>query len=179
MKKIRILLIIGLIAVAWTQSYAIIDIGAYGGYSFSGNLDAGVKNVTLGGPEYGFIAHFNSTVIPIILSVGMGPYYQSSMLKYTLDGSHDFNRKTLGIDFYAQLELPIIIHPFVRVAPTIWEEADSKKQYFNGYLFGGGIAVTIFPMLQIYGEYLYNRAWVMKAGDTTGHAVHLGLRLNI
>jgi len=184
MNRIRTLIVLlSLVAIIPATSYALVDIGAYGGYSFAGKLETTGEDVEPSGWEYGFIAHYNKTILPMILSFGFGAYYQKSALNYDLlNKDYDFDKQSAGIDAYLQLELPIIIHPYGRVSATAWEktggDADSNTEYFKSYSAGAGIAMTIFPLLQLYGEYLYNFGEV-DGKKTTGNSAHLGLRLNI
>lgn len=177
MKKIRIIiLILGIIAFIPASSYALFDIGAYGGYSFGGKVKTEGSDVEPSGWEYGFIGHYNMTIFPMLLSFGIGAYFQLSPLKLNDDSS--YSKKAVGLDGYLQLELPILVHPYVRFSAAIWEDVEGNAEYFKSYSLGGGLAFGIFGILQIYGEYLFNTA-IQDGNNAIGNAVHLGLRIKI
>ena len=82
-----------------------------------------------------------------------------------------------------------IVHPFIRVSVGVWEgytEQDyngvtfvsGDPNYFGSYLFGVGVAFTVFPLISIYGEYLYNTADV-DGDELKSNSFHIGLRLSI
>lgn len=171
----KILLLIVTLFVFNSSAFAIVDFGVYGGYSFAGNYSA--SGTSTSGPEYGVIGHYNDMVIPL-LSYGIGGYYQYTKLDYSLLGSdNSLTKNTLGLDLYFQLELPII-HPFVRASTSIFESIKSEKEFFKSYAFGGGLAFSVFPFIELTTDYMYTRS---KKGSETlkGHAIHLGARINI
>ena len=170
-------------------SFAIVDFGAYGGYTFAGKIDSPtVDDAETDGWQYGFIGHLNKSIIPMILSMGIGGFYQRSPLEYSDSGKdYDLTKTMYGIDAIALLELPILIHPYLRAGIAINEKikvdtpsgtyTDEKK--FNSYYFGLGAAFTVFPFIQIFGEYLYN--YSKQEHDSTLHSnsINIGARLNI
>jgi hypothetical protein len=190
MKKIRsIVLVVSILAFVPATSYALFDIGIYGGYTFAGEVQSdisGQQNPEPTGLSYGAIAHFNTPIFPL-LRLGIGLYTENSDLEFSIASEdYEFTRKTVGVDLYLQLDIPLVpLHPYAKFASGIWEEvggdlvAKDETEYFNTYRTGLGAALTFFPMLQIFAEYqfLYTR----QVGDdtATGHGVALGLRLNI
>ncbi len=190
MKKIRsIVLVVSILAFVPASSYALFDIGIYGGYTFAGEIKSdisGQSNPEPTGLSYGAIGHFNTPIFPL-LRLGVGLYTENSNLDYSISSQdYEFTRKTVGLDLYLQLDIPLIpLHPYAKFASGIWEEvggdlvAKDETEYFSTYRTGVGAALTFFPMLQIFAEYqfLYTR----NIGDdkAVGHGVALGMRLNI
>ena len=172
-----------------TASFAIVDIGAYGGYTFAGKIDQpGIDNADTNGWQYGFIGHLNGSVIPMILSMGVGGFYQKSPLSYTVAGKDfDLTKTMYGVDAIAMLELPILIHPYVRAGIAINEKVEIKtpcctssdEKKFNSYYGGLGVALTVFPFVQVFGEYLYNYSNIENNGTLQSNSINIGARLNI
>ncbi|MGQ9842181.1 MAG: outer membrane beta-barrel protein [Spirochaetota bacterium] len=177
------------IALLPTASFAIVDVGGYGGYTFAGKIDnPTIDNADTNGWQYGFIGHLNGSVIPMILSMGLGGFYQKSPLSYTVAGKDfDITKTMYGVDAMAMLELPILIHPYVRVGLSINEKVEIKtplgtwsdEKKFNSYYFGLGAAFTVFPFVQVFGEYLYNYSKLEDDGKLQSNSINVGARLNI
>ncbi len=173
----KLVLLASFMLLSYTSAFAIADFGIYGGYSFAGSTSA--SDATISGPEYGVVAHYNSTIIPMVLSYGIGGYYQMANLTSTFSGfEKEYNKDTAGIDLYLQLELPIMIHPFAKASVAVYEKIEDEKEYFKSYAFGGGLAITVAPFVQLTGDYMYTTS---KSGNNTmnGHAAHLGARINL
>ncbi len=172
-----------------SASFAIVDLGVYGGYSFGGEIEVENETYDVMGPEYGFIGHLNGSVIPMILSLGIGGFYQKSTLQYEADNKdYDLDKTMYGLDAIAMLELPILIHPYLRGGIAINEKLDidisgvgseSYEKKFNSYYFGIGAAFTVFPMVQVFGEYLYNYSKQEEDAVLKTNSVHIGARVNI
>ncbi len=170
------------------SSYAIVDIGVYGGYAFAGKLETQNFSETTNGWEYGVLGHINHSFLGV-LELGIGGYAQWAPMKYSVGGKdYDIHKSTYGIDGIALLNLPVLpVMPFVRGGIGVYDKikvdlpvgtaTDSK--YFNNYYGGGGIAVSIFPLLQVFGEYLYTYSKQENNTTLKGNAVHLGARLDI
>ncbi len=187
-------LILALAAFVPATSYAIVDAGLYGGYSFSGKVDASsvATGKTTTGWEYGAIAHLNFDFLAIF-NVGIGAFYQNAPLKFDYAGETiKIDNVNIGPDVYLELDLPVIpIHPFVRGGVSAYNKTSidfpsslpakdvTAKKYFGSYYFGLGAALTIFPFIQIFGEYMYNYANQEKDVSLKTNAVHVGARLNI
>lgn len=153
---IRLLLITGgLIFFINSNSYAIVDVSAYGGYTFSGDAE-GVDYV---GIPYGLKVHYNTSLIPM-LEMGIGAYYQGTKIKLDLPSTDwDLDRQTLGLDFNLILSLPII-HPYGRFTYAFWDkvEADdvSDSKNFKAWGLGAGLELTTLPFFRIFAEYYYD-----------------------
>ncbi|MEW6525771.1 MAG: outer membrane beta-barrel protein [Spirochaetota bacterium] len=172
-----------------TASFAIVDFGMYGGYTFAGKIDSpDISNADTNGWQYGFIGHLNGSVIPMVLSMGIGGFYQKSPLSYTVAGKDfDLTKTMYGIDAIVMLELPILIHPYARAGIAINEKVEIKtplgtwsdEKKFNSYYGGIGAAFTVFPFVQIFGEYLYNYSKLEDDGKLKSNSINIGARLNI
>ncbi len=190
----RILVVATIVLMIPASGFAIVDFGAYGGYYFAGELDLGDfsdRKPGTAGWEYGFLGHLNGGV-PMLFSVGLGGFWQRSPLQYEAAGtSYDAKKTTYGLDIIAQLELPIIIHPYVRAGIAIKEKLEieyeiagstytkSNEEYFKSYYFGLGAGFTVFPMVQLFGEYLFTRSKQENGVELQGSAVHVGAKISI
>jgi hypothetical protein len=183
----KIMLLACLILAVPASSFALVDVGAYGGYSFAGELKTDSGTVDTSGFLYGFNAHVNFDML-VFFQLGIGGFYQKSEFDYDMTGGGDssYDKTVVGVDLYAMLNIPMLpISPYVTFNSGIWEKVDDKyarasTDYFQTYSVGGGVALTILPIpaimsLSIFGEYLYN--FGKDAGnDATGHQVRLGVR---
>jgi len=191
----RVLVVAAIVLMIPASGFAIVDFGAYGGYYFAGELDLGDfvdKTPGTAGWEYGFLGHLNGGV-PLLFNVGLGGFWQRSPLKYDLGGnSYNAKKTTYGIDIIAELELPIIIHPFARAGIAIKEKLEveynvsgvgkvtkTNEEYFKSYYLGIGAGITVFPMIRLFGEYLFTRSKQENGVELQGSAVHVGAKLSI
>ncbi len=194
MKKLSFLVLaLGIFAFIPTKSYALFDINAYAGTTFAGDYESADYdyNVQDWGYEYGFSMHYTGSVLPILLSYGIGPYIQYNNIATGVDGfseDADLKRTTIGLDFYLMANIAIV-HPFVRVSVALWEGLreetvdgevlfEEDSDYFKSYLFGIGVGVNVFPLVMIYAEYLYNTA-TLNGDDIQSNSIHLGVRVGI
>ena len=175
---IKILLIAGgVIFFVNTNSYAIVDISAYGGYTFSGTVDGGDDFKAV---QYGAKAHYNTSIIPL-LEMGLGLYYQQSKIKYENSFSFDVDatRQSIGLDLNLILALPII-HPYGRFTYAFWDmiEADSHedKENFKAWGAGLGVEFTVIPFFRIFGEYMYDVT--DHSGKSKSNMVNLGVKFD-
>ena len=169
------------------SGYALLDVGVYGGYSFAVDIETEENSHRKSGPEFGAFAHYN-TGLPLMLTFGIGPFYQKTDLSYDLlDSEYDATRSMLGLDVYLQLELPIIVHPYVRggIAVKEWLKLETpsgsstKSAYFKSYYGGLGLAFKVFPLVSFFGEYLYTRSNQEDSVVVKGSAVHAGAKLTL
>lgn len=155
---IRVLLLTcGLIFIINSNSYAIVDVSAFGGFTFSGDAE-GTDYV---GVPYGLKAHYNASLIPMI-EMGLGAYYQGAKIKLDVPSTDwDLNRQTIGFDFNLILSLPII-HPYGRFTYAIWDKFSgngiSDTEKFKGWGLGAGLELTAVPFFRIFAEYYYDVA---------------------
>ena len=188
MKKTRI--IVALLAVLMfipVSSYAIVDFGVYGGYSFA-NLDDEASQVDMNGWEWGMLGHIN-TGLPMLFSVGLGAFYQRTNSEFDLGGTtYDAERIMWGVDIMATLELPIFIHPYLRMGIAVNEEfeVDSPQgrirkddKWFNSHYYGLGAQFTVFPMVRLFGEYVFNYSNQEDNTVIKSNAIHVGAMLSI
>lgn len=192
MKLKRILIIMAIVAMAPTASFAIVDISAYGGYSFANDISiTSLSSTSLkNGPEYGVFAHLNGG-IPMLFSAGIGLFYNVAPLKYSYAGvSYDAKRVAYGFDLMGQLEMPILIHPYIRAGWALKEtleieisggpvQTSTKSKYFGSTYLGLGAALTVAPFIRVFAEYLYT--YSKQSSDITvkGNAIHVGATLNL
>ena len=183
-----------------STSYAIIDASVYGGLSFSGNLDFPnytnyqtitkfkLEDYATQGKQAGAIVHLNASVIPMILSLGLGGFYQRNILTYTImHNDYTLTKDSYGLDAILMIEAPIFIHPYIRGGIAIKEKADYKtptetitsSKNFNSYYGAVGGAFTIFPFIQLFGEYQYNYSKLETGGTFKTNSINAGVRVNI
>lgn len=149
------LLTAGLVFAVHSSSYAIVDVSAYGGYTFKGDADG---TDYLGIP-YGLKAHYNTSLIPLI-EIGIGAYYQGMKIKLDVPSAEwDATRQTIGLDLNLILSLPII-HPYGRFTYGFWDkiktDSGSDTEKFKAWGLGGGLELTVIPFFRIFGEYYYD-----------------------
>ena len=179
-------------------SYALVDASVYGGYDFGGKLEGatGTKDADVNGYHYGARVHAN-TGIPMVFSIGGGMFYQIAPLKYKVAGKkEDLKKETLGIDVYAQLELPVLpVYPYVRYGIAINDKVDvtskdvttgesrtdTLKKAFKSSYYGIGIAYSVLDAavldVQIFAEYLYTTSKQEKDVKLKGNAVNIGAQI--
>jgi len=173
MRKIRTLLfLLALTLSIPSSSYALFDAGAYGGYTFSGEVMSldGQK-----GANYGIIAHYNKSLL-VFFDLGLGAYGQISNLS-------DYDRKSVGIDTYFLIDIPIFpIDPYAKFAFSIYENYSGTYSpdsgAFKTYSPGAGLVLSL-PVIpvEMFGEYQYTKSW--SGNKEKSHSVIFGIRLNI
>lgn len=176
MKTLQAVLILCILSLIPVKAFAIFDGGVYVGYSFVGEVARGSTNVSPQGPKIGVIAHANMMAIPKVLRIGIGAFYERSFLYEDLTSKPVFNANMVGFDGFICLEIIPIVKPFVRFAPSIWENGKGESQFFNGLQLGGGLGFTIIK-LQLYLEYLFGTPWKMQSySDARDHSIDFGIR---
>ncbi len=81
----KIMLLACLILAVPASSFALVDVGAYGGYSFAGELKTDSGTVDTSGFLYGFNAHVNFDML-VFFQLGIGGFYQKSEFDYDMTG---------------------------------------------------------------------------------------------
>ncbi len=187
MKIIRTCLILAAMLLVPAASYAVVDIGAYGSYSFKKIDDLYKTTPNPKGFGYGAIAHFNVKFVKV-LQFGIGAFYERAYKSFYLWGinlpgfeKHYF-RDTIGADAHLQVNVAFL-SPYARISTAVWDNASGVREikgtdYFDRYSFGGGLGFKLFWKVQLYIEYLYT-VGIDKSKDANAHAAHLGLRLNL
>ncbi|MFC1669459.1 outer membrane beta-barrel protein [Spirochaetota bacterium] len=178
MKILRLLVFaLALLALAPAKSYALFDLGVYGGITFDNKVNTSLGDLKAYGSGFGFIGHYRTTLIPMVLSFGLGPYYESFYLTYDeYSTDYDYKKQTVGLDVYAMLELPIFIHPYFRASVAIWDDLNGHEEYFQSFAVGPGVGLNIAVIFQIYLEYLYSASW-HDDKKSDGHTINLGVRV--
>lgn len=195
MKRMKVLIALAaLMILVPASSYAIIDIGVYGGYNFGGDA---VKPQIYGN-GVGVIVHPSFTIAEVV-TLGIGAFYQRSFDKILVDYIYYKKHKLItkdsaALDGYIQINIPkFLLHPYARVSTSIWDQVKGYRfknldsltasEFFQTYSFGGGIAIPFatIPVLEkfnIYFEYLYNISKV--AGDKPkSHTAQVGIKVMI
>lgn len=151
---IRVLLLTGgLILFINSNSYAIVDVSAYGGFGFKGEV-AGMDYKAL---PYGLKVHYNTSIVPM-LQMGLGVYYQEMKVKFdTLSDGWDAKRQTFGLDMNLILALPII-HPYGRFTYGFWDKFEDDTENYKAWGLGAGVELTVIPFFRLFGEYNYDVA---------------------
>lgn len=185
MKSIK--LVVALLAVLVmipASSYALVDFGAYGGYSYA-NLDTGAAKENMKGWEYGAFGHLN-TGIPMLFTVGLGGFYQVTNSTLELGSTEfDVTRTMYGLDAICILELPLLpVNPFLRGGLAINEEleigdGDPTEEKFKSYYVALGVGYSIFPMTKVFAEYVFNYSKQEEDSKVNSNAIHVGLMINI
>jgi hypothetical protein len=161
MKRL-ILMIIMAVACAG-PSFAIVDGELYGGYNLKSQYITNGSTRDMKGPDYGARAHF--TTGGILLTTGIGVYYQKTKFKYDLlNTSYDFKKDNFGGDIFARISIIPVFKPYARAGLSAYEKIDYgsgtkiEKKYFNSYYVGVGAGLAA-PLpgidLMLFAEYLY------------------------
>lgn len=168
-----LLLTAGLVFAVNSSSYAIVDISAYGGYTFKGETES--RDIV--GLLYGAKAHYNTSIFPL-LELGLGVYYEQDKLKYDNSFSTDFDakRQSIGFDGNLILSLPVI-HPYGRFTYAFWDKIESDKEKFKAWGAGGGLEITIIPFFRIFAEYMYQST--KHDSKVTMSSANLGVKFDL
>ena len=156
------------------NSFALVDVAAWGGFVYNSNDDDGFK-----GPQIGLKAHYNTSLVTLV-DWGIGLYYQQSKFFYDDNSIDDLTRTSAGLDANLILSLPII-HPYLRGTWAFWDKVStdywSDKEKFKAFGLGGGVELTVFPFVRLFSEYMYEKS---KHDDLkfTSKAINLGLKLD-
>jgi hypothetical protein len=183
-KSLAILTIMLLIPAS---SYAIVDASIFGGRTFGGEIERSGSKTDIDGWQYGAYGHIN-TGIPFVLTAGAGGFY----LKAPLKGDVDAKKETVGVDVYAQLELPILpVYPYVRYGIAIREKVESESsgrttdisENFKSHYYGLGLSRTLFSFVKlkimIFAEYIYTTSKQENDVKIKGHAVNVGVTASL
>ena len=165
----------GFVLLFNVSSFALVDGAVWGGYIFKGEAELEPDADPTGG-QYGIKAHYNTSLIPLI-KIGLGGYYQYGKLKYDLLDEETYTRETAGLDVNLILSLPVV-HPYLRGTYAIWDKLEKDKENFKAYGAGVGVEITIFPLIRIFGEYMFENSEHDNAYLRT-NAVNLGLKVDI
>ena len=153
------------------KSFAVLDIAAYGGFIFNGD----VEGHDFKGGQYGFKGHYNTSFIPQLIDIGVGAYWQHSKVK--VDKASNFTRKTSGLDMNFILATPII-HPYARFTWAFMDRIESARKSFKTFGAGVGVEFTFAPFIRLFGEYMYDTA-NHKYGDISSNAVNFGVKVGL
>ncbi|MCU0822617.1 MAG: porin family protein [Spirochaetes bacterium] len=192
----NLLVLLAVMLMIPASSYALVDGSIYGGYAFGGKLEGTGETADVSGYHYGARVHANLG-IPMVVSFGLGMFYEIAPMKYEVNGKEDdLKKETLGIDVYAQLKLPVIpINPFIRYGIAIndkvevtYQDQDAGgsatetfQENFKSSYYGIGIAYSLLDAIvmdiQLFGEYLYTTSKQEKGIELKGNVVNLGVQV--
>lgn len=181
-KLILMILAAGVIAAIPASSYALVDAGVYGGYTFSGKNESN-NSTTSGykGPQFGAMAHLNMNNPLFVL--GMGPYIEMAKYKKSdLDVDLD---QSVGLDAWFGLNIVPMITPYVRAGVGIMDKwtvksgfgEDSQTNYLKTWYAAIGLSKSIVPLVQVFGEFRYASS-KLDGGDTFNRSMaNIGVML--
>lgn len=171
----RILILTGgLIFFINSNSYAMVDVSAYAGFT-RGNIE----NVDdFSAYHFAGKAHYNTSLAPLV-EMGFGAYYEWSRIKPDFSDSKatELNRKALGLDFNLILTIPII-NPYARLTYGIFDKVEGDKEYFKAWGLGAGLEIVILPFFRIFGEYMYDVTDHGNYVKLTSKTGNLGVKFN-
>ena len=181
MKKILKVFIIaaGFVLCFNVKSFAIVDVAAWGGYIFHGdiyNSELSYDNAKFTGGQYGLKAHYNTSPFSL-LDFGIGVYGQYSKINFDkLEG--DTSKKSAGLDANLILTTPVL-QPYLRGTWAFWDRMSSETKKFKAWGLGIGVEVFILPTIKLFGECMYDDT---KHGERDKDeiflfAVNFGLKL--
>ena len=138
------------------QSFALADVSAYGGYIFKGSVDWDSASAPKG-YNYGIKAHYNTSFFPM-LELGIGAYYQNTKFKldWTSGNKKNFFRMSAGLDMNVIVNFPVL-HPYGRFMYALWDDLEGDVKRFKGYGIGAGVEFVMFPLIRVFGEYVYEK----------------------
>jgi len=165
----------GIVIFVNINSFALVDVAGWGGYTFNGTVENN-SSADPKGVDYGVKAHINTSVI-LLFDLGLGAYYEGSKLKYGLNTDPAFNRKSAGLDVNLILSLPII-HPYARGTYAFWDKFENDIEKFKAYGLGAGVELTVFPFIRIFGEYMFENTEHYSSSLKTS-TVNFGLKVDI
>lgn len=187
MKSLKLAaLVLAALVLVPASSYAIVDVGVYGGYSLA-SLETEAATKDMNGWEYGFFGHITMG-IPLLFSVGFGGFYQRADATIDFNGTDiDATRVSYGLDVMGTIELPVIpVNPFARAGIAINESyeldipgAEKNEKKFGSYYFAIGVGYSFIPMTRLFVEYVYNYSKQENDTKILSNAIHVGAMLSI
>jgi hypothetical protein len=185
LKISRLFLILIAIILIPASSYAIVDFSAFGGYSFGNKIESSDDDQNVKGWQYGLYGHVN-TGIPMVATVGIGGFYLIAPLK---GDDADATKKSVGVDAYAQLDLPFLpVFPYARYGIAINEKIEVKytggktdlSENFKSHYFGFGLSRNLISAavikLQVFAEYLFTTSKQENGVNMKGNAINFGIK---
>jgi hypothetical protein len=184
MKKVVLMILAaGVIAAIPASSYALVDAGVYGGYTFSGKTEGDADDTTgYKGPQFGAMAHLNMNNPLFVL--GAGPYIEMAKYKNSdLDVNLD---RSVGLDAWFGLNVIPVITPYVRVGLGLMDKwtvksdfgEDSQTNYLKTWYAAIGLSKSIVPLVQVFGEFRYASS-KLDGGDKFNRSMaNIGVMLN-
>ena len=173
----------GLVLFLNVNSFANVDIAAYGGYTFSGSTKIDGNKTYDGdfkGPQFGLKAHYNLSLSDSI-GLGLGGFYQYSKYKYYDFGNEKVTRNAAGVDVALFFMVSPEISPYIRVNYSFYDKIDWLFADMSGHGFGAGVGLeyAFDPSIRIFAELMYEGPTYTKYSvdvDLSATVVNVGLK---
>ena len=160
----------GLVLCLNASSFAQVDLAVYGGYVFSGTVDAGGGDeVDYSATQFGVKGHYNIEMSPTV-GLGLGAFYQYAKVDPDdWPGGAKPKRTTVGLDLALIFATSSEVFPYARVY-CAYDKVKMWGMSATGFGFGAGAGIeyAIMPNLRIFGELMYEHpSWEKDIdGDT-------------
>lgn len=164
MKKIQQGILVSFLVLTF-QAGAIVQAGAQGNYSSVSTVQSGTTQ-NISGPSYGFFAHLTFG-IPLVFTVGGGPFVDLGKLKSDGSGSGDIDQMRAGAQAFVMLDFIPVLSPYIKAG--VGYESLKYRQSVLGvsyelpytgttYHTVIGAAYKLVPLIYAYGEGGYTGA---------------------
>ena len=173
----------GLVLFLNVNSFANVDIAAYGGYIFSGNAKVtGYLNEDFTGGQFGVKAHYNLELSDTI-GLGLGGFFQYANISPD-EGDFTIKRNALGIDIALLFMVSPEISPYIRANYSLSDKVKLEGWTVSGHGFGigGGLEFAINQNVRIFVEMMYEGPSYKDSGvtmDVSMAEVNAGLKFMI
>ena len=171
------ILLIGFVLYFNANSFANIDIAAYGGYVLSGDFSG--EDISIGG-HFGAKAHYN-ILLSSSMDLGLGAYFQYSIHDNKSQPRSDaenlwsnvgvWYRKAFGLDvnlIFKEFSMPDV-YPYVRGTYSFFDKIEGNYETFvmsgKGWGIGGGIEYSISTNVGLFAELMYEKSSYDVDGD--------------
>jgi hypothetical protein len=178
---VKLIVVAGLVLCFNINSFANIDVAAWGGYVFSGESKVFGNTFDFTGQQFGIKAHYNISLTDSFV-LGLGGYYQYGKYTWDLPTDPKFKRKAAGIDVALIFSATPEIFLYLRANYSIYDKfVDIGYDDWDGHGFGvgGGVEYSIIPNLRLFGELMYEMPTYDFNGfdyDKTALAFNIGVK---
>ena len=184
---IKLIIATGLVLFFNVNSFASVDLAAYGGYMFSGDAEVAGESADISGPQFGVKGHYNIELSPSV-GLGLGAYYQYTKIKVDVDYGETpkISRNAAGVDINLIFSMPTApdIFPYLRANYSFYDKLSGDTPFGetvsgHGFGIGAGLEFAITPVVRIFGEFMYEMPSYKKYGytlDVSAAAFNIGLK---